>query len=78
MLYKRDKVTREHFGEDIPHFLVQDGKRSKKKVLYKSVLDDLLLIEDRIMETGTHYINFYERVIKMRGLGEVVDRIGVL
>lgn len=41
-------------------------------------MDDLSLIEDRLIDTGTHYINYYERIVKMKDLGEIVDRSAVL
>jgi hypothetical protein len=35
-----------------------DGKK-KKYIIYDIALDDLKLIENRILEIGTHFINKY-------------------
>lgn len=78
ILYKKDIVMRKQYGEKIPHFLVADGKRRKNNIIYDTVMDDLSLIEDRLIDTGTHYINYYERIVKMKDLGEIVDRSAVL
>lgn len=48
--------------------MVADGKKRKNKILYEIVLEDLKLVEDRIMEYGTVFINRYERLIKMKGM----------
>lgn len=77
MLYKKDKIQRHFFHESIPHLLVIDGKR-KKNILYDIALEDLKLVESRILEIGTHFINKYERIIKMKQLPELVDRMGIL
>ena len=68
MMYKKDFVEKQFYGQDIPHVMVADGKKRKNKILYEIVLEDLKLVEDRIMEYGTVFINRYERLIKMKGM----------
>lgn len=47
--------------------LVVDGKK-KKPIIYDIALEDLKLIEDRILNTGSNYINRYERIIKIKNM----------
>jgi len=56
MLYKKDKVECRFYKESIPHILVLDGKR-KKNIIYDIALEDLKVVENRILEIGTHFIN---------------------
>ena len=58
--------------------MVADGKKRKNKILYDIVLEDLKLVEDRIIEYGTIFINRYERLIKMKGMPELVDRMTLI
>ena len=65
MLYHKDLVIRKFYGDKIPHFLVSDGKRKKNNIFYERALNDLILVEDRLIEVGTHYLNYYERIAKI-------------
>ena len=57
---------------------MSDGKKKKNKIMYEIVLEDLKLVEDRILENSTIYINRYERLIKIRKMPELVDRMVVI
>lgn len=57
--------------------LVIDGKK-KKPIIYDIALEDLKLIEDRILNIGSNYINRYERIIKIKSMQEIVDRVTLL
>ena len=78
MMYKKDVIRRESYGEKIPHLLVSDGRKRKNNIIYDIVLEDLKLVEERILEIGTHFINRYERLIKIRSLPELADRVCIL
>lgn len=65
MLYKKDRVERQFYNEAVPHILVVDGHK-KKNILYAIALEDIKLVETRIMETGSHFISKYERILKMK------------
>lgn len=78
MIYKKDIVSRQHYGKEIPHLLVSDGQKKKNQVMYEIALEDLKLVEKRILEVGTHFINRYERLIKIRSLPELADRMKVI
>jgi hypothetical protein len=76
-MYKKDLISCQHFNEKIPHILVIDGKK-KKNIIYDVVLEDVKIVEDRILEIGTHFINKYEQILKMKDMAEIVDRCGML
>lgn len=77
-LYKRDRVTYEHFGEEVPHVLVSNGRRLKQRVLYEVVSEDIEEVEERLIASCTNFINRYERYIKIKSLEEIVDRVELL
>lgn len=47
--------------------LVIDGKK-KKPIIYDIALEDLKIIEDRIINIGSNFVNRYERIIKIKNL----------
>ena len=49
MMYKKDVIKREYYGQKIPHLLISDGRKRKNNIIYDIVLEDLKLIEDRIL-----------------------------
>jgi hypothetical protein len=71
-------VICEHYGEEIPHVLVCYGKKIKQKIMYDVVEKDLDLIEKRMLEVSTSFINRYERYVRLKSLSEIVDRVELL
>jgi hypothetical protein len=77
-LYRKDRVSCHFFGEEIPHVLVSHGRRLKNKILYEAANEDMEHLERRILEHCTHFINRYERYIKIKSLDDIVDRVELL